>query len=104
MPIVITTFDRRDATDRKDLAMAALALTRAQRAGAGENCRSSRFYWEDTNSVVIITDWVEMPSGMAPPEVLKAGYTLGDLARMTSQRRLTEAGFGEETYRAAGRS
>ena len=104
MPIVITTFDRRDGADRADFAQAALDLTRAQRASGGERCRSSRYYWEDTNTVVFISDWTELPTGMAPPDVLKAQYRLGDLARMTSQKRLTEAGAGAESYRAAGRA
>jgi hypothetical protein len=106
MPAVsISRWDRRDSADRVDLHGAALAFTKAVRAGKG--VLSSRFYWElNGDAVVVITEYETVTAMMAEaaPAVPAAAFRLADLGRPTGMTRLTDARDAAATYQAAGRA
>lgn len=99
--IDVTHWERRDGADREELGKSAFALTQALRAGGAA---SSRFYWVNSDTVVVQTDVGESIS-QAPSsgDAARALFALGDLARPTSRELWLDPGSGEATYRKAGR-
>ena len=64
-----------------------------------------RFYWTNTDTVVILGD-AESPDVFdrpGTPELGKAVFALGDLARQIRDERWAEPRSGQEAYRQAGR-
>jgi len=103
--ISITTFARRDQTDRADLHGAALAATRALRAQEG--VIGSRFFWDaQGDAVVIITEYDSMERLNTRPSTaaMAALYRLADLGRPAGSSRLTDARDAASAYLDAGRS
>jgi hypothetical protein len=99
MPIGVTRWERRDGADRNRFALAALDYCRAWRATAG--IRSSRFYWADVDTLVVLTDGhsfdiLDLPQ---TPELAKALFSLSAVGRPAGSERWTEAAAGEATFR-----
>lgn len=104
MPLHVAKYERRDGTDRNDLALAALEACRSARETAG--VANSRFFWVNPDEIAILTDaepgaWGQ-GSGNAPqPRAMKALFDLADLARNTSLETWADARSGEETYKVS---
>jgi len=106
MPIQLQVFERRDSADRRELGNTALAVCRAIRAREGIS--SSRFYWNWTDTIVVVTEGetAALDSSFGtdwPEEHARAGFALADIARLVMSWRLFEPRAGEEMYRRAGR-
>jgi len=93
MPIQLTVWERRDALDW-------CRLLRAR-----DGIRSSRFYWLGADNIIILTEGetAALNAEDTRPELARAGFTLSELARATTNWPLGDARAGEETYRRAGR-
>ncbi len=103
MAIRATHWERRDGADREALGNAAYDFCRASRAVQGMN--NSRFYWTNTDTVVILGD-AESPEVFerpGTPELGKAVFALADLAHQIRDERWVEPRSGQEAYRQAGR-
>lgn len=102
MSIHVWQYERRDDADREALGKGALALTQAIKAADG--VRSSKFYWVNADTVVVLTDG-ESSFSDAPPtaDAARALFALSDLARQTRDEQWIDPGTGERTYRDAGR-
>ncbi len=103
MALRATHWERRDGADREAVGNAAYVFCRASRAVQGMN--SCRFYWSNTEPVVILGD-AESPEVFdrpGTPELGKAVFILGDLARQIRDERWAEPRSGQEAYRQAGR-
>jgi hypothetical protein len=102
MPLHVAKYERRDHTDRTDLALAALEACRSARATAGVN--SSRFYWVNPDEIAIVTDaepgaWGQGSGNQPGSRAMKAMFELADLARNTSVETWADARSGEETFK-----
>jgi hypothetical protein len=102
MTINVSHWERRDAADREAMAKNALALTQALRAADG--VRSSRFYWANADTIVIMTD-ADAALSSTPPsaDAARALFTLADMGRLTRDESWLDPSTGEQAYRAAGR-
>ena len=95
-------WERRDNSDRNDLANSALALCRAIKAMDGVT--SSRFYWYTTDTIVIWTEGEASAFDYQPePNVGKAMFAMSDLAKLKMSWRLSDAKLGEELFKASGK-
>ena len=103
MAILITNWDRRDATDRIALGEAALAWCKQARQVDG--MRSARFYWDGFDAVTFICEADSMAVFDAPPkpEFAMATFAMADIARATSTQRLFDPRDGVAAYQAADR-
>lgn len=100
--LTVDHWERRDATERADLAQAAFNFCRALRQ---QGALSSRFFWRGADTVVILTE-AASPSFFndePKPEVATALFALADLARGTSHEQLLDPRSGEAAYKTAGR-
>ena len=97
--LVVTKWERRDGTERANLATAAFAWCQAMKRSE-QPARSAKFYWTDADSVVVVAD-VDEERGDA--EIAKTLFSLSDLARRTSYERWMDPKSGEEAYKTAGR-
>ena len=104
MPLHVAKYERRDNTDRNDLAYAAIEACRSARETPG--VLSSRFFWVNPDEIAILTDaepgaWGQ-GSGNAPqPRSMKAMFSLADLAKNTSSEIWADARSGEETFKVS---
>lgn len=103
MAIFISSWDRRDTTDRVALGEAALAWCKAAKQRDG--MRSARFYWDGFDGVTLISEAESMEVFDAPPkpEFAAATFALADLAREVSTKRLFDPRDGLTAYGTAGR-
>jgi hypothetical protein len=104
MPLHVAKYERRDNTNRNDLAQAALEACRAARETAGVN--NSRFYWVNPDEIAILTDaepgaWGQGSGNDPQPRSMKAMFALADLAKTTSSETWADARSGEETYKVS---
>lgn len=102
MPLHVAKYERRDSTDRNDLAQAALEACRSARESAGVT--DSRFFWINPDEIAILTDaepgaWGQGSGNTPQPRAMKAMFALADLARNTSVETWADARSGEETYK-----
>jgi hypothetical protein len=100
MAIQYQRWERRDGANRDALGKAALSYCRALRT----DTRSARFYWATPDTVTILVQAPEVSDfygGAATPEGARATFTLSDLASMAATENWTDAGRGEQTFRAA---
>lgn len=98
----LLVWERRDNADTIDFANAALAACRSIKAR--DDVISSRFYWYNPDTIVIWSEGEASAFEMPPdPNGAKAVFALSDLSKNTMNWRLSDARFGEEIYRAAGR-
>ena len=102
MAHLLTRYDRRDEADRDALARAALDLCRATRAQDG--ITSSRFYWVNADTVVVLSEAESMEKfdGAGSADAAKAIFAISDLARATGTERWIDPRTGAEAYRLAG--
>jgi len=79
-----------------------LNMCRAYRAREG--IRSARFYWHQTEIVVLLVEG-DLNGFTAPADAnyARVAFELADLARRTMYMRLTDPREGQETYHLAGR-
>ncbi|MEZ4503056.1 MAG: hypothetical protein R3C39_10560 [Dehalococcoidia bacterium] len=101
MPMQITHWHRKDAADRNDLAFAGLQVCRVWRGRDG--VQSSRLFWDDWNSLVILTEASPEAFNIGPtpdPEMAKATIALSDLADRTATYTMAEAKLGHDAYKA----
>lgn len=100
--VTVSHWERRDATDRADLAQAAFNLCRAMRQ---QGATSSRFFWLGADTVVVLSeaDSIAVFDEEPKPDLASALFALADLARGTSHERLMDPRSGERAYRTAGR-
>lgn len=103
MAALLQYCDRRDHADRAEFGEAAYGLCRALRGTVG--IQNSRFYWVNTDRIVILTEADTMTDLDRPPrpEAASALFHLADLARFTGEERWYDPAVGEDTYRMAGR-
>lgn len=103
MAILISRYERRDGADRDAMAGAALDVCRANRAAQG--MRSARFYWTNTDTIVLMLDAESQEVFDRPgsSDQLRTAFALADLARNTGLERWADARDGEQAYRGAGR-
>ena len=104
MPLHVNKYERYQSTDRNDLGVAALELCRAARESDGVT--RSRFYWVDANEVAILVEadpgaWGTGSGAQIGARAGAAVFALADLARNTVNEVWTDAGAGEEIYRAS---
>ena len=101
MPLTIEKWERRDSADRNSLGLAALGYCRANKSADG--IHSSKFYWGNADTLVIITEadpgaYGPGSGGEPNAEAAKASFALSDLARSTSIETLVDARMGKQTY------
>ena len=103
MAIRATHWRRRDGADREAFGSAAYDFCRASRTVQGMN--NSRFYWTDTDTLVILGDAesAEVFDRPGTPEIGKAVFVLADLAQQIRDERWVDPRSGQEAYRQAGR-
>lgn len=99
MAIQYSRWERRDGADRDALGKAALAACRAARTDDSR----TRFYWASMDEIVFLTEAPELRDFFAgtTPELASALFAFSDLARRTDYQLWSDAGRGEQTYRAA---
>ena len=103
MALRATYWERRDGGDRNAFGNAAYDFCRALRGVQG--IRHCRFYWSNTDTVVILGD-AESPEVFdrpGTPEVGKAVFALADLGHQIRDERWAEPRAGQEAYSQAGR-
>jgi hypothetical protein len=103
MAFLVQHCDRRDAAPRIEFGEAAYGLCRALRGSDG--IRNSRFYWVNTDRIVIVSEADSIGEFDRPPnsETASALFRLADLARFADEERWFDPAVGEDTYRMAGR-
>ncbi|MDX1658937.1 MAG: hypothetical protein R3343_08970 [Nitriliruptorales bacterium] len=102
MGIEVSYWDRRDEADRNEFGTAAYELCRAQKIIDG--VEDSRFYWRNTDSLVIQVQTSKNVDWSTPdPKVAASLFRLGDLGRQTHQETWMDPSLGVESYRVAGR-
>lgn len=103
MAILISRYERRDGADRETMARGALDVCRANRAVQG--MRSARFYWINTDTIVLMldADSQEVFDRPGSSDQLRTAFALADLARNVGAERWADARDGEQAYRGAGR-
>jgi hypothetical protein len=103
MAIIVNHWSRRDGASMEKLGQAAYELCRTSRAAQG--LRSSRFYWVNSDTIVIQSeaDSFEALDRPPTPELAKAVFALSDLARADATERWMDPRDATETYRRAGR-
>ena len=104
MPLHVSKYERRDNTDRNDLAQAALETCRSARETAGVN--NSRFYWVNADEIAILVDaepgaWGQGSGNEPQPRGMKALFALSALAKSTSSETWADARSGEQTYKVS---
>jgi hypothetical protein len=102
--IVFARFHLRPGADRVELGTRALDFCRFQRSLPGR--LNSRYYWSDTNTVVVLTE-VEAPSfvfGEGPNEAgARVQFALSDVADRTDFEVWMGAREGTDANRLSGR-
>jgi hypothetical protein len=102
MSIRVWHYERRDDADREALGKNALALTQAIRAADG--VRTSKFYWANPDTIVVMTESEDdLPDAPPSAEAARALFAICDLARPTRNEQWIDPRMGERTYREAGR-
>ncbi len=103
MAIIVNKWQRRDSTGIEALGNAAYEVCRAERGVEG--VRNSRFYWVNSDTIVIQTEAESFEALDRPstPEVGKAIFALTDVARPLGTERWQEPRAATELYRRAGR-
>jgi len=101
MAVAFSRWERRDTADREEFGMAALAYCRAAKAAG----TTARFYWTGADSIAILaeSDAAGVFDQVPSPDMAKALFTLGDLARCPAQERWIDPKTGMASYQAAGR-
>lgn len=102
MPMNFTTYHRKDATDRNDLAFAALQVCRVLRGR--DDVESSRLFWQGWNDIAIVTEGEPSMRGDRDepnPAMAKATRDLFDLADPIQDFWLAEAKRSQGAYDAA---
>ena len=102
MAVQLTILERRDHTDRLELANAALAACRITRSQEG--IVSSRFFWYGADTIVLLTEGEDSAlDAQTEAEGMKALFNLFDSARLTRNWRLIDPKEGAKNYLLAGR-
>ncbi len=102
MPMNFTTYHRKDAADRNDLAFAALQVCRVLRGR--DDVESSRLFWQGWNDIAIVTEGepsMRDTQDDPDPAMAKATRELFDLADPTQNLWLGEAKRAYGAYEAA---
>ncbi len=103
MAIIVNHWQRRDSAGIEEFGNAAYEVCRAERAIEGVS--SSRFYWLNSDTIVIQdeAESFEVFDRPGTPELGKAIFAFSDIARPLSTERWQEPRAGTEIYRRAGR-
>ena len=103
MAIGIQRWERRDAADRNDFAMAALGYCKAVRSQSG--VADARFYWTGIDSLAILSTLTEPEAWSRPLTggAAKATFALADLGHQTGTELWLDAGAGQAAWEAAQR-
>ena len=103
MAIIVDHYERREGQDIEAFGNAAYEFCRAARTEPGT--RGCRFYWVNTDVIVIQSDAESFEAFDRPPtpEAAKAAFALTDVARNVRTERWAEPRAAEQNYRLAGR-
>ena len=101
--LVVSKWDRRDASSREEFGAAAFRLCQAAKSGDAVN--SSRFYWATPDQIAIVNETDDLSGYWSPPgaDLGAAMFAMADLAVLSSSEQWADAGTGETTYRESGR-
>lgn len=100
MAMLVSYWERRDASDRDQFGRAALAYCRAARACDG--VRGARFYWLNPDLLVVAVDVESLEVGdisLLTPDTARTMFALSDLGRPVRTERWGDPARGEEAYR-----
>ena len=104
MPVEYRRLQRCPGVGRDEFARAVLEACRTRRANP--HVRSSRYYWADGGTIIVILTegdpqmWDYNPA--PDPLALKTVFSVDDVALQLSVERLSDAGSGTEAWNQAG--